>query len=168
MFDPYHKWLGIPKDARPPTHYQLLGIAPDEADAEVIKEAALRQTSHVRVFQTGPHAELCTRVLNEIAQARAVLLNPKLRHEYDDRRAPPLADVATAPPVPVARDFVRRLRRPQAERVLAAVGYGLLLLLGFTASSCLTYQSLRTTAEPAERTRSGAPVTAPPTGDHAP
>ena len=38
MFDPYHKWLGIPKDQRPPTHYQLLGISPTEQDREVIEE----------------------------------------------------------------------------------------------------------------------------------
>src|SRR5690348_8261942 len=89
MFDPYHKWMGIPKGERPPTHYQLLGIAPTETDAEVIKEAALRQTAQVRVYQSGPHSELCTRVLNEIAQARAVLLNAKLRREYDQRIAVP-------------------------------------------------------------------------------
>jgi hypothetical protein len=29
-FDPYRKWLAIPEDSRPPTHYQLLGISPDE------------------------------------------------------------------------------------------------------------------------------------------
>ena len=56
MFDPYHRWLGIPRHLRPPTYYQLLGIAVDETDAEVIAEAALRQTSHVRTYQAGPHA----------------------------------------------------------------------------------------------------------------
>src|SRR5262249_22173410 len=124
-------WLGIPKGQRPPTHYQLLGIAADEADAEVIKEAALRQTAHVRVYQTGPHAELCTRLLNEIAQARAVLLNPKLRTEYDARLAEP----------PPAKPQARPWRLP-AGAVLAALAYFLLLLFGFAASFCLTYQSL--------------------------
>ena len=56
MFDPYHKWLGIPPGRRPPTHYQLLGIAPEEQDPEVIEEAAIRQTAHVRTYQIGPHA----------------------------------------------------------------------------------------------------------------
>src|SRR5436190_24287039 len=77
MFDPYHRWLGIPRDQRPPTYYQLLGIAADETDAEVIQEAALRQTSHVRLYQTGPYAAQATTILNEIGQARAVLLNPE-------------------------------------------------------------------------------------------
>src|SRR2546426_5151340 len=83
MFDPYHKWLGIPQDQRPPTHYQLLGIAPGESDLEVIEEAAIRQTTHVRAYQTGPHAADCTRLLNEIAQARTTLTNPSKRKEYD-------------------------------------------------------------------------------------
>ncbi len=83
MFDPYHKWLGIPKEHRPPTFYQLLGIAPDETDKEVIEEAAIRQTTHLRAYQIGPHAQVCTRLLNEVAQARTTLLNPAKRKEYD-------------------------------------------------------------------------------------
>src|SRR3954463_5244348 len=85
MFDPYHKWLGIPADQRPPTCYQLLGVCPSESDPEVIEEMALRQTAHVRTYQTGPHAAACTRLLNEIARARAVLLNPARRRAYAAR-----------------------------------------------------------------------------------
>ena len=44
-FDPYHKWLGIPKNQRSPTLYQLLGIMPGESDLEVIEEATVRQTT---------------------------------------------------------------------------------------------------------------------------
>jgi hypothetical protein len=83
MFDAYHQWLGIPPAHRPPTHYQLLGIAPDEADLEVIKEAALRQTSHVRTYQTGPRTKECTQLLNEIAHARTTLLDAAARRAYD-------------------------------------------------------------------------------------
>jgi hypothetical protein len=91
MFDPYHRWLGIPRDQRPPTHYQLLGIAADETDDEVIQEAALRQTSHVRLYQTGPYAAQATTILNEIGQARAVLLNPEKRRQYDATLIPVLS-----------------------------------------------------------------------------
>jgi hypothetical protein len=97
MLDPYHRWLAIPKDRRPPTHYQLLGVAPDEADPEVINEAALRQASHVRTYQAGPHADVCTRLLTEIAQARKTLLNPEKRREYDAQLAAP----PTPPALPV-------------------------------------------------------------------
>ncbi|MFO0925981.1 MAG: hypothetical protein U0736_02955 [Gemmataceae bacterium] len=102
MLDPYHRWLGIPKHLRPPTYYQLLGIAPDETDREVIEEAALRQTSHVRTYQTGPFAQPCTALLNEIAQAKATLLNPAKRKEYDARLAEALP--AVPPPAPPPTD----------------------------------------------------------------
>ena len=83
MFDPYHKWLGIPPEKQPATYYQLLGIQPEETDREVIEEAALRQSTHLRSYQLGPHAALCTRLLTEIAAAKAVLLNPAKRSAYD-------------------------------------------------------------------------------------
>ena len=113
-FDPYHKWLGIPKTQRPPTHYQLLGLSPGEADNEVIEEAAIRQTTHVRAYQVGTHAEFCTRILNEISVARQVLLNPQKRKDYDHKLSqeaakkgpPPDQQVTARPPLaapPVAR-----------------------------------------------------------------
>jgi hypothetical protein len=130
MFDPYHKWLGIPEDQRPPTCYQLLGVSPSEADPEVIEEMALRQTAHVRTYQTGPHAAACTRLLNEIARARTVLLNPARRSSYDARLAAarvsqrePAAAVAVAAPVavceaPAASEFegLTELGRPRLRR----------------------------------------------------
>src|SRR5262249_776735 len=108
MFDPYHKWLGIPKKHRPPTHYQLLGISPEETDAEVIEEATVRQTSHVRAYQIGPQAKECTRILNEIALARTTLLNPAKRKEYDAQlrqkeSACAVSVATTAPSRPVPR-----------------------------------------------------------------
>ena len=69
-FDPYEEWLGIPKTQQPPTIYQLLGLSQDETDPEAIDEAVIRVTAFVRDFQIGPHAEACTRLLNEIAKAR--------------------------------------------------------------------------------------------------
>src|SRR5690242_20602723 len=83
MFDAYHKWLGIPPDQRPPTYYQLLGIAPGEGDSDVIEAAALRQMAFVRHFQTGPHARDCARVLGELSQARLTLLDDIKRAAYD-------------------------------------------------------------------------------------
>ncbi len=101
MFDPYRKWLGIPDGARPPTHYQLLGISPDEHDRDVINAAVLRQSSFVRHFQTGEHSQEATRLLNEIAAAKLCLLDAAKRAEYDRQfnRAvsPPPPDQPTAP-----------------------------------------------------------------------
>ena len=74
MFDPYRKWLGIPDGQRPPSHYQLLGIAPDENDRDVINAAVVRQSAFVRTFQTGQHSKEATQLLNEIAAAKVFLL----------------------------------------------------------------------------------------------
>jgi hypothetical protein len=95
-FDPYRKWLGIPKAQQPPTHYQILGLVHGEDDADVIEEAAIRQTTHVRAYQVGPNGEVCTRILNEIARARQVLLNAESRAAYDRKLAESTAEIATA------------------------------------------------------------------------
>ncbi|MGF1582324.1 MAG: hypothetical protein ACFCD0_23615 [Gemmataceae bacterium] len=99
-FDPYHKWLGISKKHRPPTYYHLLGIAPDETDVDVIEEAAIRQTTHLRSYQRGPHSELCTRLLNEVAEARQTLLDPRRRHAYDAELARRQTSIGTRPAYP--------------------------------------------------------------------
>jgi hypothetical protein len=83
MFDGYHLWLSIPKDQRPPTYYQLLGIAPDEQDPEVIRNAAARAYGHVRNYQGGPHAKEASQILEELADARRTLLDPAKRAQYD-------------------------------------------------------------------------------------
>ena len=77
--DAYHKWLGIPKDKRPPTAYQLLGISPSEEDAEAITSAAERQQSFVRQFIGGPHNDLASSLLYELEEAKFTLLDTQLR-----------------------------------------------------------------------------------------
>ncbi len=89
MFDPYQAWLGIPKEQRPPTYYQLLGISPSERERKVIEESIIRQTARVRVFQSGPQARLCSDVLNQIAEAGTILLDPAKRKCYDEQLAQP-------------------------------------------------------------------------------
>ena len=82
-FNPYHKWLGIPKDIAEPNHYQLLSLAVFETDPEVISSAADAQRGFLRTFQNGPHAELAKRVLDEVAEARKCLLQKDAKAEYD-------------------------------------------------------------------------------------
>jgi hypothetical protein len=48
MFDPYHKWLGIPPKDQPPHHYRLLSLDLFESDPEVIDAAANRQMAYVQ------------------------------------------------------------------------------------------------------------------------
>ena len=98
VFDPYHKWLGISKAQRPVTYYQLLGISQGESDVEVIEEAAIRQTTHLRAYQVGPHADDCTKLLNEISTARQVLVNPQKRQVYETKLAQLAAKRAASQP----------------------------------------------------------------------
>ena len=85
VFDPYHKWLGIPPEDQPPSHYRLLGLRAFEADPDVIQAAADQRMAHLRNYQTGQHADLSQRLLNEVAAARVCLLNPVKRAAYDSQ-----------------------------------------------------------------------------------
>ncbi len=82
MFDPYHRWLQIPKDQRPPNYFQLLGLVFGESDKDVIHEAYLKQTQYVRGFQSGPHGEDAIKILRELAQAANILGDESRRNTY--------------------------------------------------------------------------------------
>jgi hypothetical protein len=82
-FDPYHKWLGIPSDEQPPNHYRILGVPLFTSDGDVITNAADRQMSHVRTFQSGKNAKLTQQILNEISAAKVCLLESAERVAYD-------------------------------------------------------------------------------------
>ncbi|HUY92090.1 MAG TPA: hypothetical protein VMV10_25335 [Pirellulales bacterium] len=100
-FDPYHRWLGIPPGVRPPTHYQLLAISPEEQDRAVINAAVTRQSVYVRNFQVGKHGSDAARILGEIQSAKLCLLDPSSRAEYDARlvREAGAKSTRQAPPV---------------------------------------------------------------------
>jgi len=85
QFDPYHRWLGIRPEEQPADHYRLLGLARFEDDPEVIRDAAEQRIRHVRTYQLGQHRKLTQKVLNELAAARACLLDDRSRAEYDER-----------------------------------------------------------------------------------
>jgi hypothetical protein len=104
MFDPYQVWLGIPQSQRPPTYYQLLGIAAAETDRRAIEEAAIRRMSQIRIYQAGPYERECIQLLNEIAQAETTLLHPAKRQAYNAQ----LAQMVTA-----QRDSQRAAPRPK-------------------------------------------------------
>ncbi|MGH7194982.1 MAG: hypothetical protein ACREJM_15830, partial [Candidatus Saccharimonadales bacterium] len=107
-FDPYHVWLGIPRDRRPPTHYQLLAISPDEQDRTVINAAVARQSAYVRNFQIGKHGADAARILNEVQVARICLLDPAKRAAYDaqlERESPVSAAAQAAQPAGIALDL---------------------------------------------------------------
>jgi hypothetical protein len=91
-FDPYYRWLGIPPQDQPANHYRLLGINRFEPDLDVIRDAAEQRMSHVRTNQLGKYSEVSQKILNELAAAKACLLDQQRKAAYDAQ----LSQAATA------------------------------------------------------------------------
>ena len=83
-FDPYQEWLGISVIERPISKYRLLGIAEFESDPNVITQAADQRTAYLRHFQSGDKTPIVIDLVNEVAGARATLLNPVKKMAYDN------------------------------------------------------------------------------------
>jgi curved DNA-binding protein CbpA len=98
-FDPYYRWLGIPRGQRPPNHYRLLGISPTEDDREAIEAAVQRQTILVKTQKEAEHEQIATRVLYEIQEAGSVILDQYRRKQYDEflEQSKPLAKQRSIP-----------------------------------------------------------------------
>lgn len=99
-FDPYVVWLGIRDPRRPPHHYRLLGLELFEYDPEVIQNAADRQMTYVRRFLAGEHAAEAKRLLQELMAARACLLDPVAKADYDAALRDEMCQAHAAPPPP--------------------------------------------------------------------
>lgn len=145
--DAYHTWLGIPPDEQPPHAYRLLGVRAFEADLGVIRTAADRQMAHLRTYQLGECSDLSQRLLNEVAAARARLLDPTKKAEYDRRLSrqlevakptpPPLPESPSAdwldelPAAPTPRaSFAPRRRKPKYSwPILAGATAGVVVLI---------------------------------------
>ncbi len=101
-FDPYHKWLGIPRDEQPANHYRLLGVSIFESDAEVIANAVDRRVAHLKQFVAGPYETLARKILSEISTAKLSLLQPAAKASYDQllqsRLPPPAQPSSQLPP----------------------------------------------------------------------
>ena len=82
-FDPYHKWLAIPAEDQPPSHYRLLAIELGEGDAEVIANAADQRISHLRILEMGEQGDAADALITEIQAARDCLLDAEKRAAYD-------------------------------------------------------------------------------------
>jgi hypothetical protein len=102
-FDPYYRWLGIPRGQRPPNHYRLLGISPKEEDNDLIKAAVERQTLLVKDQKEPEQEQLATRLLYEIQEAGMVILDPYRRKQYDaflEQSKPPEKQRSNPEPFP--------------------------------------------------------------------
>lgn len=102
-FDPYQQWLAIPPRDRPPNHYELLGLVDFESDPRVIDTAADHQVERVTDRAVERHQPTAQRVLDELAEARAVLLDPDDKAEYDRKlreKRQATSARSSAPPAP--------------------------------------------------------------------
>ncbi|MDA0833363.1 MAG: hypothetical protein O2955_16190 [Planctomycetota bacterium] len=85
-FDPYHKWLGIPKNKQPPNHYELLGISLNEDDPEVIESAAEQRKQYVGSKRGQGMDDAVSSISFKIDEAKLTLLDPAMRRDYDQRK----------------------------------------------------------------------------------
>ena len=84
--DLYTTWLGIPSGMRPPTYYALLKIPRFCDDIARIDLRAHRQLDKLEQYVLVPDREkrnACQDLMDEIALARTVLIDPIRRAEYD-------------------------------------------------------------------------------------
>lgn len=165
-FDAYHQWLGIPPAEQPPDHYRLLGVARFERDANVIDAAANRQMAHLRTYQTGPHAELSQRLLNEVAAARVCLLQSQQRAVYDAHLraqsrplpavpvAPVAADTPSAPDLGFVPQETASPAREARRRQNAVIGVlvGTIAVAGFLLLAVIVWLNSSSSKEQADRT----------------
>ena len=86
-FDPYHKWLAIPPEDQPPSHYRLLAIESGEQDEEVISNAAEQRISHLRILEMGEQGGVASQLIEEIQLARDCLLGAETRAVYEEQSA---------------------------------------------------------------------------------
>lgn len=87
IFDPYHRWLGIPTQEQPPNHYRLLGLQCFEADPDVIEAAADQRAAGLRLYLDGRHRTEAQALLKEVAAAKVCLLLPERKKAYDQSLA---------------------------------------------------------------------------------
>ncbi|MCL6501204.1 MAG: hypothetical protein K6T86_00875 [Pirellulales bacterium] len=82
-FDPYLAWLEIPPHRRPPTHYDLLGLAAFESDLTRIEQAALERLERVRRYKVGKREDAAATLERELATAWDCLRDAERKRTYD-------------------------------------------------------------------------------------
>ena len=80
-FDGYRKWLGISEKKRPPSIYELLSVALDEDDPDVIRAAAQQRRSFVDSKRGEGHDAIVKEILYRISEAETILLYPVMRRD---------------------------------------------------------------------------------------
>jgi biopolymer transport protein ExbD len=161
-FDPYYRWLAIPKAEQPPHHYRLLGLQLFERDPEVILNSSERQMAHVKAQAGGRHVVICQRLLSELSVARICLLDEKKKALYDAelRRS----ESAKAKSVPVK---AKEKAKPIPPSPAAAAPKPQAIAPGPAALVPLGYSIGEPAPPPVQTAWKGAPEPAPSAGEPA-
>lgn len=86
-FNPYSEWLGLDPNIRQPNYYQICGLSADVTDRDEIHAAVEHAVVKVRGFRPGPRAREWAQLLDDLAAAKATLLDPEKRAKYDQSLA---------------------------------------------------------------------------------
>ena len=85
-FNPYREWLGIETTAKP-TYYQLLGVSPRHAAADVVRQCAIARLKQLKAIDPGQHGELRDKLSQRVKRAAKCLGDAQERANYDRRLA---------------------------------------------------------------------------------
>jgi len=127
-FDPYHEFLGIDNQNRPPDHYALLGLAIFESDPKKIDEAATDRMSRLQDLANSEFVDHSQRLLNELSAARRCLLNPVQKMAYDEALR---AKKQRAKQAPLKNSPDGKAARTKKQLILIGIGIVLLLCVAF-------------------------------------
>ncbi|GEM_PF-6427428 len=122
-FDPFQQWLGIPPKQRPIDFYTLLGLRIFENDSKLISQAADLRRAMVERFLSGSHPDEARRILKLIEDAKACLLDPSRRRQYDERLR---AKLRKGPPPLHPQTDAAAIAQSAVEVVAVTPGEGLL------------------------------------------
>jgi hypothetical protein len=114
-FNPYRKWFGIPIKEQPVHYYRLLGLEPFEGDPDAIINAVDARVAFLKGQLSGARRCEAERLMDELAEVQAVLLDPAKKAAYDRQlqgllpvRCPPRVGWAPVLPSTVAPSFLVR------------------------------------------------------------
>lgn len=99
-FDPYQRWLGIPKAEQPPHFYRLLGLEPFEEDPQIIRSAADNAIAFIQQNAFGVELEQSQKLLSDIEKVATYLLSPPHKAKYDEKLREKLGLDPVEPVVP--------------------------------------------------------------------
>src|SRR6187399_271639 len=111
-FDPYKTWLDIENKTASTTYYKILGLPEFESDKDRITAAADKAIRKIRSQKPGDHLADWQKILDELQEIKALLLDDRKKDAYDDD-------------LRFADEFVRELeggikRDPAAAKVAAS------------------------------------------------